>query len=219
MPAKKNSGKTTRELLIERYMTLVLEQEAAPRSVYKFCKDNDIPEAEFYQQFGSMEGLQKAIWDTFFDNTQGLLLKNKAFQQGSNREKMLTFFFTFFELLALNRSYILLTLKGQGNILRNLEQLKGLRIRIRNFAKELIEDGNIDKAVPLTKRNPAIFSEGAWVQFLFLLKFWMEDASAGFEKTDMAIEKSVNTIFDLFDHTPLDSILDFGKFLYKEHLA
>jgi hypothetical protein len=51
---------------------------------------------------------------------------------------------------------------------------------------------------------------------LFLLKFWMDDDSAGFEKTDMAIEKSVNTIFDVFDNTPLDAVFDFGKFLWKE---
>jgi len=51
------------------------------------------------------------------------------------------------------------------------------------------------------------------------MKFWMDDDSAGFEKTDMAIEKSVNTIFDVFDNTPLDAVLDFGKFLWKERMA
>jgi len=60
------------------------------------------------------------------------------------------------------------------------------------------------------------FSEGAWIQLAFLLKFWMEDTSTGFEKTDMAIEKSVRTVFDLFDSTPFDSVIDFGKFLWKE---
>ena len=54
---------------------------------------------------------------------------------------------------------------------------------------------------------------------VFLLKFWMEDDSAGFEKTYLAIEKSVNTIFDVFDNTPLESIIDFGKFLFKENFA
>ena len=43
----------------------------------------------------------------------------------------------------------------------------------------------------------------------------MDDNSAGFEKTDMAIEKSVNTVFDVFDNTPLDSIIDLGKFLWQ----
>jgi hypothetical protein len=44
----------------------------------------------------------------------------------------------------------------------------------------------------------------------------MDDHSPGFEKTDMAIEKSVRTVFDLFDNTPFDSVIDFGKFLWKE---
>jgi hypothetical protein len=53
---------------------------------------------------------------------------------------------------------------------------------------------------------------------MFLLKFWIDDSSAEFEKTDIAIEKSVNTIFDVFDNTPLEQVIDFGKFLYKERM-
>ena len=34
----------------------------------------------------------------------------------------------------------------------------------------------------------------------------------------MAIEKSVNTIFDVFDNTPLEKVVDLGKFLYKEQM-
>lgn len=51
------------------------------------------------------------------------------------------------------------------------------------------------------------------------MNFWKSDDSAAFEKTDVAVEKSVNTIFDVFDNTPLENILDFGKFLYKEKFA
>ena len=64
-----------------------------------------------------------------------------------------------------------------------------------------------------------VFSEATWVQLLFLMKFWKEDNSPGFEKTDMAIEKSVNTVFDVFDNTPLESIIDLGKFLWQNKPA
>ena len=47
----------------------------------------------------------------------------------------------------------------------------------------------------------------------------MSDNSPGFEKTDVAIEKSVNAIFDIFETTPLESIIDFGKFLFKENFG
>ena len=47
----------------------------------------------------------------------------------------------------------------------------------------------------------------------------MEDNSAGLENTDVAIEKSVRAIFDVFDTQPLESVLDFGKFLWKEKMV
>ena len=113
-------------------------------------------------------------------------------------------------MLTLNRSYVLYSLSEHEMTLKNMEQLKGLRKKVREFARELIEDGNEEKSFKISKHNHSLFSEGAWLQLLFLLKFWKE-------RTDIAIEKSVKTIFDVFDNTPLDSILDFGKFLYKEN--
>lgn len=209
----------TRQDLITAYMDYVLEHEKTPKSVYKFAKDNEMSEQDFYAFFGSFEALRKDIWNTFFTMTMDVAHKNEEYAHFSNREKMLTFFYTFFELLTLNRSYVLYTLHSQQNMMGSMDQLKGLRKHVKGFAKELIMLRNETKTNILLERSEAIYSEGAWVQMLFLLKFWMDDDSAGFEKTDMAIEKSVNTIFDVFDNTPLDSVFDFGKFLWKERKA
>ena len=46
----------------------------------------------------------------------------------------------------------------------------------------------------------------------------MDDTSASFEKTDVFIEKSVNTSFDVLQVTPLKSVIDLGKFLFKEKM-
>lgn len=209
----------TRQDLITAYMDYVLEHEKTPQSVYKFAKDHGMSEQDFYNFFGSFEALRKDIWNTFFTMTMDVAHKNEEYERFSNREKMLTFFYTFFELLTLNRSYVLYALHSQQNMMGNLDQLKGLRKHVKGFAKELIMLRNETKTNILLERSETIYSEGAWVQMLFLLKFWMDDDSAGFEKTDMAIEKSVNTIFDVFDNTPLDSVFDFGKFLWKERKA
>ncbi len=218
--AKKSQTKTlTDDAIIAMYMDYVLEHESVPKSIYKFCKSNEIKEEDFYKFFGSVEGVQIAIWEKFYTNTYNLMVSNKEYETYSNKDKMLTFYFSMFELLTMNRSYVLFTLKEHTSVLKNLAQLKGLRAQIKSFATTLINEGNTDKNYKLTKKNPKIFSEGAWVQFLFLLKFWMEDTSAGFEKTDVAIEKSVNTVFDVFENTPLESLIDFGKFLYKENFA
>ncbi|MFT4838381.1 MAG: hypothetical protein ACI9IZ_000680 [Nonlabens sp.] len=220
-PAKKEIVKQeiTKHDIITAYMDYVLEHEKTPKSVYKFAKDNNMSEQDFYQFFGSFDSLRKDIWNTFFTMTMDVAHKNEEYDHFSNREKMLTFFYTFFELLTLNRSYVLYTLKENQHMMSKMEQLKGLRKHVKNFSKDLIMQRNEDKSNILLERSETIYSEGAWIQMLFLMKFWMDDDSAGFEKTDMAIEKSVNTIFDVFDNTPLDAVLDFGKFLWKERMV
>ncbi|MCM8568106.1 TetR family transcriptional regulator C-terminal domain-containing protein [Gramella jeungdoensis] len=211
--------KPNADQLIAIYMDYVLENEKTPRSVYKFAKDNDMTEQDFYKHFGSFEGLRKAIWEKFFENSMQVMEKSKEYASFSNREKLLTFFYTFFEVLTANRSYVLYTLSEHDMPLKNLDQLKSLRKNIKNYAKGLIEERNKEKSLKLFQQSEMIFSEGVWIQFLFLLKFWMDDNSAAFESTDVAIEKSVNTVFDVFDNTPLERVVDFGKFLWKERMA
>ncbi|MDC6351888.1 TetR family transcriptional regulator C-terminal domain-containing protein [Zeaxanthinibacter sp. PT1] len=219
MTAKASSAKTTPDAIISHYMTHVLEQGESPVSVYKFCKEHQIKEEEFYNHFGSFQGLEKAIWNTFFSKTDALLRKNKEYNAYDKREKLLTFYYTFFEMLSLNRSYVLLALDGKKERLKTMKQLSGLRVHIREFGKMLVEESNSEKRYQISRLSPGFVAEGVWVQFLFLLKFWMDDNSPGFERTDVAIEKSVNTVFELFDNAPFDSIIDFGKFLYGERMS
>ncbi|WP_416443666.1 TetR/AcrR family transcriptional regulator [Leeuwenhoekiella sp. A16] len=209
----------TRENVISYYMTYVLENGKRPASVYKFCKDNNIAEGEFYNFFGSFEGIREEIWVSFFENTVSVLHKDPSYSAYANQDKMLAFFYTFFELLTANRSYVLFTLNESNNSLKNMSQLRALRLKVRDYASTLIEESNEQKSFKITKNPVSIFSEGAWLQLLFLLKYWMDDNSAGFEKTDVAIEKSVKAIFDVFETTPLESLLDFGKFLFKENFT
>lgn len=221
-PVSKNpilSEQVNKEKIISLYMETVLLNEKTPKSVFKFCKENNFEEAVFYEYFGSFEGLQVEIWNSLYKQTVLLADKDEAYSDFSNREKMLTFFFTFFEMLTLNRSYVLFALKENSNMMTNLSQLKGLRRNIKHFASALIRENNEDKKLKILKQSVTVFSEGAWIQTLFLMKYWMEDNSAGFENTDVAIEKSVHAIFDVFDRQPLESILDFGKFLWKEKMV
>ncbi len=218
MVAKKNSTtKDTRSEIISTYMEHVL-LEGNPKSVFSFCKHHKLEEAEFYQHFGSIESLKKTIWVDFYLHVENLLLKNEEFSTYTSREKLLTFQFTFFEMLTANRSYVLFVLNEDKHALKNLQQLSKLRSKMKDFGAELVAQDNEGKQMKITKKPVAIVSEAVWVQFLFLLKFWLDDESAGFEKTDVAIEKSVNTVFDVFDNTPLENIIDLGKFLWKEKI-
>ena len=67
MPPRPKTQKPTPENLMEAYMQTALETGSFPVSVYSFCKEHGWEEAEFYARHGSLEGLRKAIWNTFFD--------------------------------------------------------------------------------------------------------------------------------------------------------
>ena len=213
MATKKTTSKknVSADKITAAYMEWVLTKEKAPLSVYKFCKENNFTETEFYKHFGSFNGLQIAIWNDFYEETIRLANRDEGYETYTNKEKMLTFFYTFFELLTLNRSYVLFTLRENQNVMKNLSQLKELRKKIKHFAADLIRENNEDKNLKILRQSVTVFSEGAWLQTLFLLKYWMDDNSAGFENTDIAI--------DVFDTQPLESVLDFGKFLWKEKMA
>lgn len=220
MTAKKNISRkeVTPADILEFYMNRVLEQHEAPDSVYLLCKEMEIGEDDFYRHFPSVSALEKAVWNQFFDHTMSLLEKDTAFHDYENREKLLSFYYTFFELLLLNRSYVLQVSREGKPGINDLEQLKGLRNRVKDFTRSLIEHANEGKKLKVNMRSPELFSEGAWVQLLLILKFWIGDESPGFEKTDVFIEKSVNTVFELFESTPFDKVLDLGKFLWKERM-
>ena len=50
------------------------------------------------------------------------------------------------------------------------------------------------------------------------MKFWLDDTSPAFEKTDVFIEKSVKASFDIMNIAPIKSVIDLGKFLFKEKM-
>ena len=201
--------------IITLYMDQILLGEEEPKTVYAFCKKNNIEESDFYTFFGSFESLKQEIWNKFLENTISTLHNDESFASYSPKNKLLTLYFTLFEVLTLNRSYVLYALKDNKEGLSNLMQLKQMRLSFKEFVKNNIATEEL-KSSKLSKITKPVYSEGSWIQFLFILKFWLEDNSKGFEKTDIIIEKSVNTVVDLLDSKPLENIIDLGKFLWSE---
>jgi len=212
---RKTSAKLSfsKEDLISSYMQMILESERAPESIYKFCKDINITEGQFYEFFGSFETLQKGIWDEFIHQALGVISKSKEYPAFNKREKLLTFYYTFFEILTLNRSYILLTLKGPLDI----AQLLKLRHTFQDYISALAEL-KTDTEEQIKHYSSKAVEELAWAQFLVILRFWIKDDSTKFEKTDVMIEKTINTTFDVVDTTPINSVIDYAKFLFKESI-
>ncbi|MEO9077059.1 MAG: TetR family transcriptional regulator C-terminal domain-containing protein [Gelidibacter sp.] len=204
--------------IISFYMDYVLEHGAQPKSVYIFAKTNNFEESKFYEHFGSFEAIEKHVFRALFDNSLKVLLESEDYQSFDARNKLLSFYFTFFENLTANRSYVLFALSQHKNTLKNLSVLSELKKGFMAYIDSLdIETLDI-KEERLDKLQRRAMQESAWIQLLLTMKFWMDDTSASFEKTDIFIEKSVNTSFDVLNIAPLKSVIDLGKFLFKEKM-
>jgi len=217
--AKKTSSKKEiidDDKIISYFMTDVLETNEEPKNIYTFCTKHNIDESQFYSFFGSFESLKETIWLKFFENAIAAMSKDSKIESYSNKEKLLTLYFTLFEILTLNRTYVLFYLKENKEGLKNLKSLKQFRNHFKEYIVSIINSNETIVSERINKITEPVFSEGAWIQFLFLLKFWIDDTSKSFEKTDILIEKSVNTVVDLLDTKQLENLFDLGKFLWKE---
>jgi len=215
MPKKKEINALD---IITYYMSYILENNCKPSSVYSFAKENKFEEAVFYNFFGSFEAVEKSIFKTFFDNTITVLEKSEDYETFDARNKLLSFYYTFFENLTANRSYVVATIDSNKMDLKKLTVLSNLKTSFTNYIDSL-EIETIDlKQKNIVQIQQKSIKETAWLQLLITMKFWLNDSSANFEKTEIFIEKSVNTSFDVIDSTPLKSIIDLGKFLYKEKM-
>lgn len=199
-------------------MQSTLEHHEKPKSVFHFAKENGFTEAEFYTLFGGLEGIEKEVFNQFLSKTIELLEKDKDYEYYDMKSKMLSFYFTFFELLTANRSYVVLSLKENRNMLKGLMQLAELRNGFKDFVSTIISDEYRLKQERFQDIQEKALQETAWLQLLMTLKFWLDDTSAAFEKTDIYIEKSVKASFELINIAPLESLIDFGKFLFKEKI-
>jgi hypothetical protein len=206
----------TKESILTSYMDYVLEHDENPKSVYAFSKVNSFEESEFYVHFASFEAIEKGIFEAFFSNSVQALEKSEDYQIFDARNKLLSFYYTFFENLTANRSYVKHVLDKYKNNLKGLKILSGLKHHFTHYINGLGIQMLDIKQEQFEKIQENALKESAWLQLLLTMKFWLDDTSASFEKTDIFIEKSVNTTFDVLDITPLKSVLDLGKFLFKE---
>lgn len=201
------------------WMEDVLENKIA-NSVYLFCKSHQIEEINFYEHFSSLDQISSHTWVTLFQNSTSLLLnQNDSFIQYDDKTKLIAFYLTFFENLSMNRSFFLSILPKDYSEFQKLKSLKALKSTFKEFISVYIPGlARKTDIENINKITQPLVEEGIWMQFLFLLHFWVHDSSRKFEKTDILIEKTVSTSFEVMNSLPIKSVLDFGKFLWKERM-
>ena len=210
--------KITASEIITFYMDYVAEHQHKPETVEDFAELHLFDDAIFYEHFTSFKDLEKTIYNILFENSLAILKQSPDYHNFSKKDKLLSLYYTFFENLALNEEFVKQNLKGLENQLKALSTFSRLKKSFMAFIDDLnLETISLNLDSIETIQQKAI-KESAWIQFLFIMKFWLDDTSEAFEKTDILIEKSINTGVELLDTKSLYNIIDLAKFLYKEKI-
>ncbi|KQK25505.1 hypothetical protein AR438_07800 [Chryseobacterium aquaticum] len=208
----------TQDKIFELYGDYILNHGERPKNIYRFAKDNEFEEKDFYNYFSSFEQIEKLMLVNLFNKSIELASEVNDAQEVTSKEKLLNVYFIFFENMTMNRSLVLMILgNSKMHFAKVANQLKEAH---RNFIKTL--DFNDWEMIEKAKDNIRNFHEKAreealWLHLVSAIEFWKKDTSPSFEKTDIYIEKTIDTGFELMDNEPLRKVLDLGKFLFKEN--
>ncbi|MFZ4462951.1 MAG: TetR family transcriptional regulator C-terminal domain-containing protein [Bacteroidales bacterium] len=206
--------KNNAQSIMDAYKEHLLLQGKRPNSVFELCHMMGISEDEFYSYYASFDSLDKSIWAGFIQSTLDILQTSDEYMAYPVREKLLSFYYTYIEVVKKNRSYILFAGEKGFDLLRKNVFDKSHSLFIE-YTNQLIVEGYETAEVVKRPYLSDKYAEALWVQFLFVLNFWMKDDSAAFEKTDAAIEKAVKLSFDLIGPGAVDSMMDMAKFIFQ----
>lgn len=208
----------TEEKIFELYGDYLLNYGERPKNIYRFAKENKFEEIDFYNHFSSFEQIEKLMLVNLFNKSVELASEVNNSDEVISKEKLLNVYFIFFENMTMNRSLVLMILgNDQSHAAKILNQLKETH---RDFIKTLdFNDWNIIEKSKDTIKNfhEKAREEALWLHLVSAIEFWKKDTSPSFEKTDVYIEKTIDTGFELMDNEPLRKVLDLGKFLFKEN--
>ena len=206
-----------KDILLSLYGDYILSNGEKPKNIYLFAKENDFEEENFYQYFSGFEQIEKEILNHFFTKSLELCEQTENWNEMTSKEKLLNLHFTFFENLTMNRSLVLMILGETKR--KEWIILQELRKNFLEFTKQLTFENLeiLEKAKESIKNfNEKTREEALWLHFISIIEFWKKDQSPSFEKTDLYIEKTIDTGFEFINNEPLKKVMDLGKFLWKE---
>lgn len=201
--------------LIKQYIEFELMEGRAPNSVFEFCKHYNLKESTFYKHFNSLKQIRKKVLAGLSEKIVETLDQDENYETFNANEKALALFFTTFESFLDHRSYLI----SKYDKVKDLKQLAGdWDLFFSHFETRMNQIVDEAKQSDEVKDRPYIgnyYGKSFKLVFLYVFRVWLNDESENFETTDAAIEKSVNLAFEFLGQSPLDSLIDFGKFAMK----
>ncbi|MCS7153931.1 MAG: TetR family transcriptional regulator C-terminal domain-containing protein [Bacteroidia bacterium] len=190
--------------ILDLYKQLVVEDKIKKMTVFSFCKALEISEADFYKHYASLDAIGRKIWASYADEVLAALKGSETYQNYSAREKILAYFFTFFETVVKDRSFI-------SKTYTNFSLLRGYQRKFRTHMAEVIQEGVIADEIQ-SRHLENLYLDVLWGVHWGLIQFWLNDESEGFEDTEKAIETYLRIPLELMGQNILDSAYEALRF-------
>ena len=198
------------------YKSLVLDICKKPESLTVISSHPDFLELSILDHYSSLNSIEKDIILGTFTETVRRLLAAQEYVDYISREKALAFFYTWLEELEEIRPFLLVIDTGERHAALGRRYLKNLETPFHDFMETLLSEGvatgEISNRAFVVDKYPIML----WLQAQLLYGFWLRDESEARERTDAAVEKSVNFVFDLISQNLLDSGFDLLSFILKK---
>lgn len=197
--------------ILEAYINTFSRAGRRPDSIYLFCEENDMTEADFFEHFGSFTAIESEIWKKLIVDTIDVIKADEAYLHYGAREKYLAFFFTLFEQIKKHRSFYMLSFD-----LNDRERLKEAAAQFAVWFDAILDEIDAQNESKLKDLFRPVVRQAARMHLLFMLRYHLKDNSKGFQKSDEAVEKSVNLFFDALESQILTSAYSFMRFVGNE---
>jgi hypothetical protein len=208
-----------KETFEEKYMEFELMNGRAPHSAFELCKSMKKKEEDFFEAFSSLEQLRKSILGSIMTTTMDILDKDDNYAEYSGREQTLALFYTLFEQFKKKRSYLMLKYSNAGEVMHTAKDWDVFFRQFEARMEHILMDARQTEEVQSRPYIADHYAKGFKLAFTYVFRVWLKDVSEGFETTDAAIEKTVNLAYDMLGVSPLDSLLDFGRFAIKTKIV
>lgn len=190
--------------IVEGYKEMLITGEGEINS-YTVSKKVGISEKEFFEHFTSVDDIGRHIWKGLGDSVIEALSGSENFNSFPPRQKILSYFFTFFEDAINERTFIEHTI-GESALLSQYKE------RFKTFIGDIVQEGiaveDIKERLSLSNYYPDLL----WELHLRLIRFWLKDSSEHFVETEKAIEIYSKVPLELMGPNLLDSIFQTVKF-------
>jgi AcrR family transcriptional regulator len=192
--------------IIDAYKELLIS--GGDLSAFSIAKKVGITEKEFYQHFTSADDIARKIWYNIGDSVIQALNGSELYNSYPARQKVLSYFFTFFDTALNERSFIDRTHKNSAVVQSYREQFNSF---VGDIVQEGIATDDIKERLSLSNYYPKLL----WELHQRLLQFWLEDTSENFVQTEKAVEIYSRIPLELMGSNIFDSMFETMKFNFE----